>query len=228
MKIRITLIAVAALAVFGCGKATAPDLQFDPLPYAYDALEPHIDAQTMELHYSRHHKGYFDNLLKAVAGTRLSDQSLEAILAQIRKWPDAVRHNAGGHFNHTLYWTVMSPDGGGKPEGPLAKQIDATFGSFAKFQTQFTKAALSHFGSGWVWLCVTADGSLFITTTANQDNPLMDTVERRGTPILALDVWEHAYYLKYQNRRASYVDAFWRVVHWPAVSERFVGARQSS
>lgn len=226
MKTWLSLIAVVVLSAYTFANVQAETLQFDPLPYAYDSLEPHIDAQTMEIHYSRHHKGYFDNLIKAVEGTPLSGKSLEALLAEAGKCPDAVRNNAGGHYNHSLFWKVMSPDGGGLPEGRLAKQIDVTFGSFAKFQEEFTRAALTRFGSGWAWLCVAADGSLFIVSTPNQDNPLMDTAERRGIPILGLDVWEHAYYLKYQNRRGTYIDAFWNVVNWPEVAARFEAARK--
>ncbi|MBE0536090.1 MAG: superoxide dismutase [Phycisphaerae bacterium] len=199
----------------------APALKFDPLPYAYNALEPHIDAQTMEIHYSRHHRAYFNNLVKAVEGTPLAGKSLEEIMPQISKWPDAIRNNGGGHYNHDLFWKVMSPKGGGLPKGPLAKQIDAAFGSFEKFKELFKQAALTRFGSGWAWLCVADDGSLFITSTPNQDNPLMDVVEKRGTPILGLDVWEHAYYLKYQNLRGAYIDAFWNVVNWPEVAARY-------
>jgi len=203
----------------------APALRLDPLPYAFDALEPHIDARTMEIHYTRHHTGYFNNLVKAVAETDLVGKPVEAILAQASRQPAAVRNNAGGHYNHTLFWRVMSPKGGGAPAGDLAEKIAAAFGSFDQFKDLFKQAALARFGSGWAWLCVAADGTLFVTSSANQDNPLMDTAERRGTPILGLDVWEHAYYLKYQNQRGSYIDAFWNVVNWPEVAARLATAR---
>lgn len=197
---------------------------FEPLPYAFDALEPHIDAQTMEIHYSRHHQGYFNNMIKALQGTDLQGQPLESLFAGMSKLPEALRNNAGGHWNHALFWKVMSPQGGGKPMGALAKSIDASFGSFEAFKLQFSQAAAARFGSGWVWLCVGTDGALFVSSTANQDNPLMDVVSPRGAPILGLDVWEHAYYLKYQNRRGSYVDAFWNVVNWPEVAQRYAAA----
>jgi len=173
--------------------------QFDSLPYAFNALEPHIDAKTMEIHYTRHHRGYFDNLVKAVKAESLNVTGLPQLFAKTSKLTPAVRNNAGGHFNHTLFWNTMAPKAGGKPEGMLAERITSTFGSFDTFKEEFKKAALTRFGSGWAWLCVADDGTLFITSTANQDNPLMDVAEKRGTPILGLDVWEHAYYLKYQK-----------------------------
>lgn len=196
-------------------------LVFDPLPYDTGALEPHIDSQTMEIHFNRHHKAYFENLQKAVSGTPLAELPIEGILAQVSKWPDAVRNNAGGHWNHSAFWKMMAPDGGGQPKGELARKIDAVFGSYTGFQEQFKKAGLSHFGSGWVWLVLGPDGSLFISTTSNQDNPLMDTAKRPGYPLLALDLWEHAYYLKYQNLRGNYIDAFWHVVNWREAESRF-------
>ena len=226
MKMAILMLAGAMLPTFSPGEEGAQALRFSPLPYAYDALEPHIDAQTMEIHYNRHHRGYFDKLVQAVQGTDLAGKPLEEMLGEVGGWPVDVRNNAGGHYNHTLFWKVMSPEGGGLPEGPLARQIDATFGSFPAFREEFKQAALSRFGSGWAWLCVADDGSLFVSSTPNQDNPLMDTVEQRGTPILGLDVWEHAYYLKYQNRRASYIDAFWNVANSAEVSARFDAARE--
>ncbi len=215
-SIRILSVAALVLSLLPT-QVTAqekPGWSYEPLPYAFDALAPHIDAKTMEIHYSRHHKAYFDNMLKAVEGTNLKELSLVEVMGQISKWPAALRNNAGGHFNHTLFWKLMAPDGGGKPGGKLAKMIDETFGSFDKFKEEFKKAATSRFGSGWAWLVVDASGKLVITSTANQDNPLMDVVELRGKPILALDVWEHAYYLNYQNQRAAYIDAFWNVVNW--------------
>ncbi|MCJ8502953.1 superoxide dismutase [Desulfatitalea alkaliphila] len=225
MRKWISLTALLLLALSACGKGPAPDWGFDALPYAFDALEPHIDAKTMEIHYSRHHKAYYDNLRTAIKGTPLAAKTLAEILAQAGQWPDAVRHNAGGHYNHAFFWQVMSPDGGGAPQGPLARQIEATYGGFKKFQADFKNAALSRFGSGWVWLNATSDGALFISTTANQDNPLMDTAERNGTPILALDLWEHAYYLQYQDKRAAYIDAFWEVVDWSAATARYEALR---
>jgi superoxide dismutase, Fe-Mn family len=199
----------------------ADAIPFLPLPYAYDALEPHIDAKTMQIHYDRHHRGYHRNLLNAVEGTVLAGKQIGAILSVVSEWPDAVRNNAGGHYNHELFWAIMSPDGGGKPDGVLAEKIDAAFGSFETFREQFNRAALTRFGSGWAWLCVAEDGALFVTSTPNQDNPLMDIADIRGTPILGLDVWEHAYYLKHQNQRGSYVDAFWNVINWPEVAARY-------
>ncbi len=217
----VLIIVIIALSFFVVAQEERTMLHFDPLPYEYKALEPHIDARTMEIHYSRHHKAYFDNLQKAVAGTELADKRIEEILAQVGKWPDAVRNNAGGHWNHGLFWTQLSPDGGGAPQGEFAKKITDRFGSFGNFQEEFKKSALGRFGSGWAWLVLGPDGSLFISSTANQDNPLMDTVEKRGVPLLALDVWEHAYYLKYQNLRASYIDAFWQVLNWREVEARY-------
>ncbi|MDY0162226.1 MAG: superoxide dismutase [Desulfobotulus sp.] len=211
--------------VFSCTRdGGVPAWRLEPLPYAYDALEPYMDRQTMALHYDGHHRAYFENLVAAVKGTPLARKSLEEILGQASRLPEVVRNNAGGHYNHALFWRILSPEGGGLPQGDLALRIDAAFGSFSAFQEAFNQAALSRFGSGWAWLCVASDGSLFVTSTPNQDNPLMDTVERRGFPILALDVWEHAYYLQYQNRRARYVDAFWHVVNWEEAALRLAQA----
>jgi superoxide dismutase, Fe-Mn family len=226
---RTTLLSVAALAFTACCNAqtNTPAITFQPLPYAYDALEPHIDAKTMEIHYSRHHKAYFTNTLKALEGTDLAGKTMETIMPEISKRPTALRNNLGGHFNHTLFWNMMSPKGGGTPTGALLEKINTTFGSFDAFKEAFKQAATTRFGSGWAWLCVAEDGSLFLTSTANQDNPLMDVAEKRGSPILTIDVWEHAYYLKYQNLRASYVDAFWNVVNWPYVTTLFEQAQQS-
>lgn len=195
---------------------------FEPLPYAYDALEPHIDARTVEIHYSRHHRGYHTNLLKALHALppEQAKKSPEEIFACISTLPDAVRKHGGGHYNHALFWSIMAANGGGKPTGKLAEKIDLAFGSFEAFQETFRQAALTCFGSGWAWLCVAADGTLFVISTPNQDNPLMDCVAKRGVPILVLDVWEHAYYLKYQNLRGNFIDAFWQVVSWPAVAAR--------
>lgn len=200
--------------------------RFDPLPYAYDALEPHIDAQTMEIHHRRHHNAYFNNLQQALQAQPELPLEPAALFARISSLPAATRNNAGGHYNHALFWAVMAPKGGGEPQGELADAIKAGFGSFAQFKELFKQAALTRFGSGWAWLCVAKDGTLFISSTANQDNPLMDLVEKAGTPILGLDVWEHAYYLKYQNQRGAYIDAFWKVVNWPAVNERWQEAKR--
>ncbi|WP_395803275.1 superoxide dismutase [Daejeonella sp.] len=195
------------------------------LAYATDALEPHIDKMTMEIHHGKHHQAYVDNLNKALAGTEGEKKSIEDIIKNISKYPMAVRNNGGGHFNHTLYWSTMSPNGGGAPSGELAKAIDAAFGSFDEFKKKFAEAGMTRFGSGWSWLSVAADGKLQVSSTPNQDNPLMDIAEVKGTPILGMDVWEHAYYLKYQNKRADYVGAFMNVVNWDAVSKLFAQAK---
>ncbi|MEY5068306.1 MAG: hypothetical protein RLZ47_168 [Bacteroidota bacterium] len=196
------------------------------LPYASDALEPHIDKMTMEIHHGKHHQAYVDNLNKALAGTDGANASIEDIIKNISKYPMAVRNNGGGHYNHTLYWSIMSPNGGGAPTGELAKAIDAAFGSFDEFKKKFAEAGTTRFGSGWAWLCLKADGSLCVCSTPNQDNPLMDIAECPGTPILGMDVWEHAYYLKYQNKRPDYIGAFWNVINWPAVADRFAKAKK--
>ncbi|MFN5888402.1 MAG: superoxide dismutase [Flavobacteriales bacterium] len=191
------------------------------LPYAYDALEPYIDARTMEIHHSKHHQAYTTNLNQAIAGTALENASIEEILTSCKDLP-AVRNNGGGYWNHNLFWEVMAPDAGGHPTGRLAEAIDAAFGSFDGFKYAFAKAATTRFGSGWAWLCV-SKGELEICSTANQDNPLMGE-GCQGTPILGLDVWEHAYYLTYQNRRPDYINAFFSVIHWGKVSEKFEAA----
>ena len=193
------------------------------LPYANDALEPHIDARTMEIHHGKHHNAYTTNLNNAVEGTDLDGQSIEDLLGNISAHPAGVRNNGGGFYNHCLFWEVMSPDGGGEPAGDLAEAINSAFGSFSDFQDQFAAAAATRFGSGWAWLCV-KDGSLCVCSTPNQDNPLMDVADCKGTPILGLDVWEHAYYLNYQNRRPDYVSAFWNVVNWNEVAKRYAAA----
>lgn len=191
------------------------------LPYTYDALEPHVDAMTMEIHHQRHHQTYVNGLNNALADTRYEKWDLYELLRQIQSIPSnmqsAVRNHGGGHANHSLFWQVMSPQGGGEPTGKLAKAIESDIGSFQNFKEQFTQAAVSRFGSGWAWLVLNANGQLEITSTANQDSPLMDGL----TPILGLDVWEHAYYLKYQNKRADYIAAFYEVIHWPEVARRF-------
>jgi len=203
------------------------------LPYAYDALAPNIDARTMEIHHSKHHAGYVAKLNGALEGTPHTETALEDLLKDLGDLPEslqgAVRNNGGGHFNHALFWTSMAPGKGGNPSGDLAAAIDAAFGSFDAFKEQFANAAATRFGSGWAWLCVTRDGSLDVCSTANQDNPIMPTAfgGRGGecTPILGIDVWEHAYYLNYQNRRPDYIAAFWNVVDWDAVAKRFADAK---
>ncbi len=193
----------------------------DPLPYANDALEPHFDALTMEIHHDRHHQAYVTNLNAAVAGTDLEGKSIEELMAGISKAPAPVRNNGGGHFNHTFFWNILAPNAGGLPVGTLATAIDSTFGSLDNLKAEFKKAGIGRFGSGWAWLIVKADGSLAITSTPNQDNPLMDVAEVKGTPILGLDVWEHAYYLKFQNKRPDYIDTFWNLVDWKGAENRY-------
>jgi Fe-Mn family superoxide dismutase len=192
-----------------------PDLKYD-----YNALEPYIDARTMEIHHDKHHGGYTNKLNAAIEGSALADLSIEEILSGAGKHGAAVRNNGGGYYNHNLFWEIMGPNGGGMPEGELLKAINDTFGSFDKFRGQFSDAAANRFGSGWAWLVKTGNG-LVVTSTPNQDNPLMDVAEVKGTPILGLDVWEHAYYLKYQNRRPEYIEAFWNVINWTEVNNRF-------
>jgi Fe-Mn family superoxide dismutase len=194
------------------------------LPYAYDALEPHIDARTMEIHHSKHHNAYITNVNAAIAGTDLEGKSIEDILTNLDMKNMAVRNNGGGHFNHSLFWTVMSADGGGLPTGELATAIDSAFGSFDAFKLAFAKAGATQFGSGWAWLCV-KDGKLEVCGTPNQDNTLMPGVGCGGTPILGMDVWEHAYYLNYQNRRPDYIEAFFSVINWVEVARRFAAAK---
>jgi len=199
---------------------------FPELPYAYDALEPYIDAQTMEIHYSKHHRAYFDNFVKAAADNKIENLSLEEIFSSVSAFPAAVRNNGGGYYNHMLFWQVMGPNAGGEPEGDLLNAINKTFGSFDRFKAEFENAAKTQFGSGWAWLAVDTDGKLFVSQTPNQENPLMDVSAKRGKPILCLDVWEHAYYLKYQNRRPDYVSNFWNVVNWNKVAELYKDALQ--
>lgn len=191
------------------------------LPYAHDALEPNIDAQTMEIHHGKHHQGYTNNLNAAIEGTDMEGKSIEDILKNLDMNNKAVRNNGGGFYNHSLFWKVMSPNGGGKPSGDLAKAIDDAFGSFDVFKEKFSDAAKTQFGSGWAWLCVHKGGKVEVCSTPNQDNPLMPNTGCGGTPILGLDVWEHAYYLKYQNKRPDYVGAFWNVVNWDEVSANY-------
>jgi superoxide dismutase, Fe-Mn family len=195
------------------------------LKYAFDALEPHIDAKTMEVHHDKHHAGYTSKLNAAIEGTDNEGKTIENILKNLDKSNSAVRNNGGGYYNHNLFWEIMSPDGGGKPEGELAQAIDSAFGSFESFKDEFSNAAATQFGSGWAWLCVHEGGKVEICSTPNQDNPLMPGVGCGGTPILGLDVWEHAYYLKYQNKRPEYIDAFFNVINWQEVSARYAQAK---
>ncbi|CCN69167.1 superoxide dismutase [Vibrio nigripulchritudo] len=196
---------------------------FPELPYAYDALEPYIDAKTMEVHYSKHHRTYFDKFTAAIKGSDLENQSLETIFDSISSQAPAVRNNGGGYYNHVVYWNCMAPNAGGEPQGDLGAAITETFGSFEAFKEAFAQAAINTFGSGFAWLIV-KDGKLVITSTSNQDNPLMDVAADRGEPVLALDVWEHAYYISYQNRRPEYIDAWWNVVNWDAVAQNYAAA----
>ena len=209
--------------VFELPKATAGVIhEFKALPYDYDALEPYIDAKTMEIHFSKHHVGYYNKFLKAIEGTDLGQMSMEDIFTNITKYNSAIKNNAGGYWNHTFFWSVMSPDGG-EPSAALMEAINRDFGSMENFKKEFNAAAGSRFGSGWAWVVV-KDGKLKICSSANQDNPLMSDSECSGTPILALDVWEHAYYLNYQNRRPDYISAFWNVVNWNQVSQYYQDA----
>ena len=191
-----------------------------PLPYAHEALEPHIDTLTMQIHHGKHHQAYVDNLNKAIAGTPHENKSIEQLVKEAGSISAAVRNNGGGHWNHTFFWESLAPQAGGQPSGKLADAINAAFGSFTSFQEKFAAAGMTRFGSGWAWVIV-KDGKLEICSTPNQDNPLMDIAEVKGTPILGVDVWEHAYYLKHQNRRADYLGAFWQVINWNVVAARF-------
>ena len=191
-----------------------------PLPYAQDALEPHIDTLTMQIHHGKHHQAYVDNLNKAIAGTPHENKTIEELVKEAGSISPAVRNNGGGHWNHTFFWESLAPQAGGQPQGKLAEAINAAFGSFDAFKEKFANAGMTRFGSGWAWLIV-KEGKLEICSTPNQDNPLMELAEVKGTPVLGVDVWEHAYYLKYQNRRADYLGAFWNVINWNKITERF-------
>ena len=196
------------------------------LPYAFEALEPHIDRMTMEIHHDRHHNAYVTNLNAAVTGTALEGKTLEELFSSISTLAPAVRNNGGGHYNHDLFWNILSPTGGGEPVGTLGKAIDAKFGSFDAFKEEFKKASITRFGSGWAWLVAQKDGSVAVSSTPNQDNPLMDVADVKGFPVIGLDVWEHAYYLKFQNKRPDYVDAFWNVVDWNKAEARYLSAQK--
>lgn len=215
----------------------ATKFEFQPLPYAYDALEPFIDKLTVEIHYSKHHRTYYDNFLKAALGTEVELMDLKDVFKDISKYPMAIRNNGGGYYNHTFYWEGMKANGGGVPKGNLATAINKTFSSFDEFKRLFSEAGKTRFGSGWAWLCMDNDSNLYICTTPNQDNPLMnlpatsagqsDIADKKGIPLLTIDVWEHAYYLKYQNKRPDYIDAFWNVVNWEEVAKRYEIALKS-
>jgi len=205
-------------------KTTAAQAQFPELPYPYDALEPYVDKMTMEIHYSKHHKAYYDNFLKATQGTEMEKMTIGDIFRQISKFPAAVRNNGGGFYNHVFFWQNMSPAGSSSISPAFEKILTARFGSMDEFRKQFGDAAKTRFGSGWAWLSVDDKGELFISSTPNQDNPLMDLADKKGTPVLGIDVWEHAYYLKYQNRRPDYVEAWWKVINWQVVEQRYKAA----
>jgi superoxide dismutase, Fe-Mn family len=204
------------------GIESAPALEFPALPYAFDALEPYIDARTMEIHYDRHHRAYFTNFVNAIKGTPLEGMAVTDIFASISKQPDAVRNNGGGYYNHIFFWNNLAVKSSG-PSSELSAAISKAFGSFDKFKEAFSTAAKTRFGSGWAWLYLNSEKNLAVGSTPNQDNTLMDVSPVKGTPLLTLDVWEHAYYLKYQNKRADYIDAFWNVVNWEEVNKRYSG-----
>ena len=230
MKKLMMILAIAALPFSGFSQmnnnkkdiamTTINKLEFHNLPYAYDALESFIDKMTMEIHHSKHHKAYYDNMMNAVKGTEMESKTIEEVFANMSKYPAAVRNNGGGYYNHNLYWEIMKVNGG-KPSAKLETAIMKTFGSMDELKKQFTDAGKTRFGSGWAWLSVDKDGNLFVSSTPNQDNPLMDVADKKGTPILGMDVWEHAYYLKYQNKRPDYTEAFWSVINWEAVSKKY-------
>ena len=204
------------------GEQIAGKTEFKALPYAYDALEPYIDKLTVEIHYGKHFQSYYNKFMTAIKGTDMESMSIKDIFKNVSKYPVAVRNNGGGYFNHMLYFENMKANGGGLPTGDLLKAINKTFGSFDEFKKQFSDAGKTRFGSGWAWLCMDKERNLFICSSPNQDNPLMDITEKRGTPLLVMDIWEHAYYLEYQNKRTDYIDAFWNVINWDIVEERFM------
>lgn len=206
---------------------TKSKFDFQPLPYSYDALEPYIDKLTLEIHHGKHHKAYYDNFMNAIKDTEMESMEIIDIFKNISKYPVAVRNNSGGYFNHTFYWDSMKANGGGTPTDKLSEAITKSFKSFEEFKKQFSEAGKTRFGSGWAWLYLDDIGNLMICSTPNQDNPLMDIAEKKGTPLLTMDVWEHAYYLKYQNKRPDYIDAFWNVVNWNEVSKRYESALET-
>ena len=214
---------ISILLMFGLGTLQAQHA-LESLPYKYDALEPHIDAKTVEIHYDKHHRAYFNNFVSAIKNTSAEKIKIEEILQNISNYSVVVRNNAGGWYNHTLYWNIMTPGGSKIPKAGLLKTINDTFGSYDELKKQITNKGMQHFGSGWVWLIVNNKGKLIITTTEYQDNPLMNTIEIQGIPILGIDLWEHAYYLKYQNLRKAYIDAFWEVVNWDIIEENYTNA----
>lgn len=218
-------LAIITLLIGGLAINAQSQFTFPELGYSYDALEDFIDKTTMEIHYTRHHKAYFNNFVKATDELKLNGIAIETIFNQVSQYPAAIRNNGGGYFNHKLFWEVMSPVGGGNPSEKLTKAIERDFGSFDVFKSEFEAAAKGQFGSGWAWLSVDSQGNLFVSNSPNQDNPLMDVVEKRGTPILCLDVWEHAYYLHYQNKRGDYVGNFWKVVDWEMVEKKYKEAK---
>jgi Fe-Mn family superoxide dismutase len=201
--------------------------EFKPLPYSYNVLEPFIDKLTLEIHYGKHHKAYYDNYINAIKGTPLESMDIKDVFKNVSKYPVAVRNNGGGYFNHTFYWENMKAPGGGVPTSKFAEALSKTFGSFEEFKKQFSDAGKAQFGSGWAWLCLNDKGKLFVYSSPNQDNPLMDIAEKKGIPLLTIDVWEHAYYLKYRNKRAEYVDGFWEVVNWEEVAKRYENGLKS-
>jgi len=211
----------AAVGLLMAAQFVSAQFKQTPLPYAYNAFENAVDAQTMEIHYSKHAKAYVDNLNKAIAGTPQEKETINAILSKVSTLAPAVRNNAGGHYNHELFWTILTPEKNTQPSAKLSKAINETFGSLEGLKEKMSKAGADRFGSGWAWLSVDKNGKLFVSSTPNQDNPLMDVVEEKGTPVLGIDVWEHAYYLKYQNKRADYLGAIWNIINWNEVSRRY-------
>jgi len=205
------------------GEQIAGKTEFKPLPYAYDALEPYIDKQTVDIHYSKHFQSYYNKFMAAIKGTDMESMYIKDIFKNISKYPVAVRNNGGGYYNHMLYFENMKKNGGGLPTGKLLTAINKTFGSFDEFKKQFSDAGKTRFGSGWAWLCMDNKRNLFICSTPNQDNTLMDIAKRKGTPLLVMDIWEHAYYLEYQNKRPDYIEAFWHLINWDVVEKRFMG-----
>jgi Fe-Mn family superoxide dismutase len=228
MRTKLPFLIAIFFTTFSYSLKGQKNFVFPELPYSYDALEVFIDKTTMEIHYSRHHKAYYNNFVKTLDESGLGNKSIEELFANVSKHPVSIRNNGGGYYNHNLFWEIMSPVGGGIPKGELLKAIEKAFLSFEEFTNKFENAAKGQFGSGWAWLAVDKEGNLFVSSTPNQDNPLMDVAEKRGTPILGLDVWEHAYYLHYQNKRADYVSNFWKVVNWKTVEEKYLNAVSKS